>query len=92
MHRKCQRVFTDPFSEGCNFIDLESVLELVAGEFSLHGVFLLTGRAFLRYFVLIRGLAFRAVDVVPSALCAVWWQVKTQVLLLRLYEIGAPLF
>jgi hypothetical protein len=42
-----------PVSSGCNFIDLQGVLQPVAGEFRLEVVFLLTGRAIPRYFVFV---------------------------------------
>jgi hypothetical protein len=46
-------VLVHPVSWGCNFIDLQGVLQPGAGEFRLEVVFLPTGRAIPRYFVFV---------------------------------------
>jgi len=44
------------------------------------------------YLIFGRGFDFCSLETEPLALWAVWWHISVQVLVLRLYAIGAPLF
>lgn len=85
MHWNCQRQLMPT----CPISAVVSAIYMYRGkcpvlESRRERVFHPTGGAFCPYFVRFRVVVFTAEEIVPSALWAVWWQVKTQVLLLRL--------
>jgi hypothetical protein len=66
------------------FSHLHAAVREARLENSVERVFLHNRGGFCPYFVFVRPPVFTALEIVPSALWAVWWQVKTQLLLLRL--------